>query len=233
VPASTDPFEGLFGRAYDAYIKRPALARVIGRALWAADPRPMYSMLGEIGEAPGGATILDAPCGGGLAFRGLHPDQDVRYIAADLARQMLDRARREAERRGLTQVEFLHADVQRLPLDDGTADLTLSMNSLHCIPDPAAAVAELARCTTPGARFIGSTLVFGAGRRPDAGLRRGQRDGAVGPSGRRARWTTSAAGSATLASTMSRPAPPVRSRCSAPGSRASRPRRPPARAAGA
>src|SRR5919197_1392251 len=135
--ASSDAFEGLFGRAYDAYIKSPLVASVVARALWAADPRPMYALLDEIGTQPAGSTILDAPCGGGLAFRGLHPGQRVRYFAADLARQMLDRARREAERRGLDQVEFLRADVRRLPLDDGTADLTLSMNSLHCIPEPA------------------------------------------------------------------------------------------------
>ena len=178
-----NPFDGRLGRGYDAYIKRPPVARAIGLALWGADTRPMYGLLDAVSEAADGATILDAPCGGGLAFRALRPDKAVRYLAVDLSAGMLERARREAERRGLGQVELIEADVQRLPLDDGVADLTLSMNSLHCVPDPAAAVAELVRCTAPGGRFTGSALVFGASRRSDAALRRGRRDGSVGPAG--------------------------------------------------
>jgi SAM-dependent methyltransferase len=178
-----NPYDGHLGRGYDAYIKRPALARLIGRALWAADTGPMYALMDLVGEMPDGATVLDAPCGGGLALRSLRPEQRLRYVAADLSAGMLERARIEAERRGLTQVEIVQADIEQLPLADGEADLTLSMNSLHAVPDPAAAVRELVRCTASGGRFAGSTLVFGASRRSDAGLRRGRRDGSAGPAG--------------------------------------------------
>ena len=181
--APPNPFDGRLGRGYDAYIKRPPLARAIGLALWGADTRPMYGILEAVGEVPDGATVLDAPCGGGLAFRALRPEQRVRYLAADLSAGMVERARREAERRGLRQLELVQADVQRLPFEDGAADLTLSMNSLHCVPDPAAAVAELVRCTAPGGRVAGSSRVFGASRRRDAARRRGRRDGSGGPAG--------------------------------------------------
>jgi SAM-dependent methyltransferase len=184
MPKPRNPFDGHLGRGYDAYIKRPAIARLIGRALWAADTRPMYRMLDLVGQQPDGSTILDAPCGGGLAFRTLRPDQRLRYVAVDLSEGMLARARAEARRLGVAdQVEIVKSDVQHLPLGDGEADLTLSMNSLHCVPDPAAAVRELVRCTAPGARFAGSTLVFGASARSDAALRRGRRDGSVGLAG--------------------------------------------------
>lgn len=178
-----NPYDGRLGSGYDAYIKRPAVARLIGRVLWAADTRPMYALLHAVGEVPDGATVLDAPCGGGLAFRGLRPDQRVRYVAIDLSEGMLERARREADRRGLGQIELVRGDLQELPIDDAKADLTLAMNGLHCVPDPARAAAELVRCTKPGGRLTGSALVFGAARRSDAGLRRGQRDGSVGPAG--------------------------------------------------
>src|SRR5918912_3337196 len=153
-------FDGPFGRRYDAYIKRPRWARLIGGLLWGADPRPMYEVMRAIRAVPADGTILDAPCGGGLAFRELRPDQHVRYVALDISRGMLERARCEAERRGLRQVELVHGDVQDLPLPDGAADLTLTMNSLHSVGDPAAAIAELARCTRPGGRMVGSMLVL-------------------------------------------------------------------------
>jgi SAM-dependent methyltransferase len=180
---ASNPFDGRFGEGYDAYIKRPGAARVIGRLLWGADTRPMYGLLDAVGEMPDGTTILDAPCGGGLAFRALRPEQRVRYVAVDLSTGMVERARGEAERRGLKQIELLHGDVQELPLGDDECDLTLSMNSLHCVADPARAVAELVRCTRPGGRIAGTSLVFGAGRFSDAALRRGRREGSVGPGG--------------------------------------------------
>jgi SAM-dependent methyltransferase len=179
----TAAFDGSFGRRYDAYIKRRRVAGLVGRLLWGADPGPMYAVMRAIRSVAPGGTILDAPCGGGLAFRELRPDQDVRYVALDLSNGMLARAREEAERRSLRQVELVHGDVQRLPFEDELADLTLSMNSLHCVPDPAGAVAELVRCTRRGAPFAGSTLVLGAGRRQDRALRYGRRDGTVGPAG--------------------------------------------------
>lgn len=190
-----DAFDGLLGRAYDAYIKRPLWAHAIGRLLWGADPAAMYETMRAIGTVPGGSTILDAPCGGGLAFRELRPEQDVRYVALDLSRGMLERARREAERRGLRQVELVHGDVQDLPLPDGAADLTLTMNSLHSVGDPERAIAELVRCTRPGGRFAGSMLVLGAGRRQDRALRHSERDGSGGPGGTAAdleRWLAGA-----------------------------------------
>jgi SAM-dependent methyltransferase len=178
-----DAFDGLLGRGYDAYIKRARLARAIGRLAWAADVAPMYESMRAIAEVRDGGTILDAPCGGGLAFRELRPAHAVRYIALDLSRGMLERARREAERRGLAQVELVRGDVRDMPLPDGVADLTLSMNSLHSVGDPAAAVAELARCTAPGGRLVGSMLVLGAGRRQDRALRHAERNGTGGPGG--------------------------------------------------
>jgi SAM-dependent methyltransferase len=179
----SDAFDGPLGRRYDAYIKRPRWARLIGRALWGADPGRMYEVMGAIGEAPAGSTILDAPCGGGLAFRELRTDQQVRYLALDLSSGMLDLARLEAERRELRQVELVQGDVQRLPFGDELADLTLSMNSLHCVPDPAGAIRELVRCTRRGARFVGSMLVLGAGWRQDRALRHAERNGVGGPGG--------------------------------------------------
>jgi SAM-dependent methyltransferase len=116
----------------------------------------LYAAAGEIGELPDGATVLDVPCGGGVALRGVRPGQELRYVAVDIAEAMLERTRRAAARRGVAGVETLQADVGALPVPDGVADLTVSFTGLHCFPDPRQALAELARCTRPGGRLTGA-----------------------------------------------------------------------------
>ena len=89
---------GPFGRFYDFYIERPRLMRLIGRIVWGIDASLLYASMKPIGEVPDGSTILDVPCGGGVAFRALRPEQDVRYMAADLSEKMLAHAKRRAAR---------------------------------------------------------------------------------------------------------------------------------------
>jgi SAM-dependent methyltransferase len=95
---------------YDFAVERESLARVLGLLIFGTDARLLYGSMSVVAEMPDSAAILDAPCGGGLAFRALGRRQRVRYVAADLSRGMLRRARRVAERRGLGQIEFVEAD---------------------------------------------------------------------------------------------------------------------------
>jgi SAM-dependent methyltransferase len=154
-------FAGWFGPIYRFYMEHEPAARIVARAVWGGDIRPFYTSMEEIGRVPEGGVVVDAPCGAGVAFRGLGPDQHVRYIALDLSPEMLDRARHRAAQRGLSQIEFLKADVESLPLGDGSVDLFLSYWGLHCFPDPGAAVAEADRCLRPGGRLLGAAVVSG------------------------------------------------------------------------
>jgi ubiquinone/menaquinone biosynthesis C-methylase UbiE len=150
---------------------------------WGVDLTPLYSSMGAISEANAGETILDVPCGGGVAFRALRPDQDVRYIAGDLLEGMLVRAKRRAEARGLGQVEFTLADMQDLPFADGVADLFLSYSGLHMVDHAEAAVREIGRCLKPGGRLIGCTLLSEGTRRQRAQFAMGHRLGHPFPPG--------------------------------------------------
>ena len=142
-------------------MERPPLARLIARLVWGADIRRYYASMEEIGRVPDGGLIVDAPCGAGVAFRGLRPEQRLRYLALDLSPAMLGRARRRAARRGLGQIEFIEGDAQSIPIEGGSADLFLSYWGLHCFADPRAALAEADRCLRPGGRLIGGTVVRG------------------------------------------------------------------------
>ena len=175
---------GPFGAFYEAWIERERVSRVVGRLLWGIKTAPMYESMREaLAGVPDGVTIVDVPCGGGVAFRALGINQRVRYLAMDLDETMLSRARRRAERLGLDRVEVLHADMRHLPLDDGAADLCLSYSGLHMIPDPDVALAEMARCLRPGGRIAGTTFLAGGARRKRLLFAMGERTGHAAPPG--------------------------------------------------
>jgi SAM-dependent methyltransferase len=74
---------------------------------------------------------------------------------------MLRRARRNARRRGLANVELVEADATAIPLPEGSADLFLSLWGLHCFADPGGAMAEAARILKPGGRLVGASFIAG------------------------------------------------------------------------
>ena len=159
----------------------------VGGALWRlgtdSDLRALYDAAGEIGRLPAGSRVLDVPCGGGVALRGLRRGQGLDYVAADIAEAMLDRTMDAADRRGLAdQVRPLVADVEALDLADGEFDLVVSFTGLHCFPDPHRAVLELGRVLRPGGVLTGSAILNDTGLR-FTGLRLGGRaSGLIGPS---------------------------------------------------
>lgn len=103
----------------------------------------------DVGSGPGTVTasLGRAAGAGGLA------------LGVDISEPMLARAVRS---QAGPQVGFLRADAQRLPLRDETADAVTSIAVLQLIPDPAAALAEMARVLRPGGRL--AVMIPTAGR---------------------------------------------------------------------
>lgn len=186
-------FEGLFGAVYSFYMGRRWLNPIIARLVWNSDIRPYFESMQAIRETPEGGTIVDAPCGAGVAFQALAPSKDLRYLAFDISPAMLKRARRRSRVLGLPQVRLAKADAESLPVEDAIADLFVSYFGLHCFAHPDAAVGEIARCLAPGGRVVGSAIV--EGDRPLDRLRVRPGKGAYGPVGARAdvgRWLADA-----------------------------------------
>ena len=107
---------------YDWAVEHEHVAGVLGRLIWGTDTSAFYRDIARLSELPAGTSVLDIPCGGGVAFRGLRPEQELDYVAADLSPVMLRRARAEADRRGIHWIEFAEADVEALPFDDRSFD---------------------------------------------------------------------------------------------------------------
>jgi SAM-dependent methyltransferase len=182
---------GPFGAVYDFYIERPRLARALLGLMWGVDPRPFYASLGAVGELPEGATVLDVPCGGGVALRGLRAGQRAQWIGVDSEPAMIERARRRLARHPSVDARLLRADMRELPTEDSSVDLCLSYGGLHCVADPQAALAEMARCLRPGGRLVGSTFLS-AGTRRQRLLLRNDDFGSVGSAADLRAWLTAA-----------------------------------------
>ena len=59
--ARDDFYSSPFGIAYSAYMERPRLSRLIGRAVWGGDSRRCYENMDTIGTVPTGGTVIDCP----------------------------------------------------------------------------------------------------------------------------------------------------------------------------
>lgn len=169
-------------KLYDSVIENESLAVPISRAIFGTDLRKVYAAMDVVRDVPNGTSILDVPCGGGVTLRRVRSDQHLRYVAADISTVMLDRARKVAAERRVT-AEFVEADIVNLPFADREFDLIVCFNGLHCLPDPGAAIAEMARCLRPGGRLISTFVARGAVRRADAYAATLRAAGVFGPSG--------------------------------------------------
>ena len=101
---------------------------------------------------PPGGIALDVGAGPGSVTPSLAraAGPDGLALGVDISGPMLARAvRAEAG----PQVGFLRADAQRLPLRDQTVDAVVSIAALQLIPDPTAALSEIARVLRPGGRL--------------------------------------------------------------------------------
>jgi arsenite methyltransferase len=98
--------------------------------------------------------VLEVGFGGGGLLRSLLLGTRGEVFGADLSEMLIARARvRFARdvRRG--RLHLYRASVESLPLPPATVTRAVSVNSLYFWPDPAAAMAELARVMKPSGRL--------------------------------------------------------------------------------
>jgi ubiquinone/menaquinone biosynthesis C-methylase UbiE len=140
---------------YDFFVEREQLSRPAGRVLFGTDMDRMYGAMAAVEDVPDGGSVLDIPCGGGVALRALRPGRRIRYVAADIAPDMIARTEQVARERGLDQVETRQADVQDLPFGDGEFDVIVCNWTLYHLQDVDRGVCELARVLRSDGRFVG------------------------------------------------------------------------------
>ena len=112
-----------------------------------------------------GETVLDLGSGAGfdcfLAARKVGPAG--RVIGVDMTDAMLEKARANAEKSGLGNVEFRKGEIEALPVDDNSVDVTISNCVLNLVPDKDRAFREIHRVLE--ARRAAGGLGHGVGSR--------------------------------------------------------------------
>jgi len=154
VPKNTGAIQALWASPVGAMLWDHTQA--VARRLLAAWQEPTEWL-----NIPQGGIALDVGCGPGNVTASLARAVGPGGLAlgVDISGPMLARAvRAEAG----PQVGFLRADAQRLPLRDETVDAVVSIAVVMLVPDPVAALAEMARVLRPGGRL--AVMVPTAGR---------------------------------------------------------------------
>jgi len=140
-----------FSGIYDTFMKRdmPAYQQVIQKISLLAKPE---------------SVVLEVATGTGILSLGIAGS--VKQVeAVDLSWDMILKARNKARELGITNVHFFIKNAYSLGYDADSFDIVVISNTLHVMPHPEKALAEIKRVLKPDGYLIAPTFAHGGSKK--------------------------------------------------------------------
>ena len=111
-------------------------------------------------EPQKGEVCVDLGSGRGTdAIRMAESVGDTGFIyGIDISEGMLDKARRNAEKFNVSNIKFIHSDLEKIELPDGVVDLVISNCTINHASDKQVVWNEIYRILKKGGRFVVSDI---------------------------------------------------------------------------
>ncbi len=108
-----------------------------------------------------GDTVIDLGSGAGndvFIARSIVGDEG-KVIGLDMTEAMIEKANKNKEKLGYTNIEFKFGDIEEMLIENNTVDVVISNCVLNLVPDKQKAFVEIYRILKPGAHFCVSDVV--------------------------------------------------------------------------